>query len=313
MMSLTMRMYRGEEDYWRIRAFLREVLVCNAGRQRSWDVARFDYWRWHGIANLWIVDLRERVCIWETGDGRIAAVLNPESEGDAFFQIHPGLREPGLEAGMLDAAEQRLAGLRGDNGLRRLTVWANEHEKGLNTALEQRGYAPGDFPEYQRRRSMDLPIPDGPSPQGYTLRSLGDGLELLERCYASGVAFHPGEIEIAIDNRKDVTWYRNIQNAPLYRRDLDVVAIAPDGAVASFCTVWFDDVNRTGIFEPVATMPDHQRRGLGKAVMYEGLRRLKRKGATMAYVGSYSAEAGALYGSVGFTDYELCVPWSREF
>jgi predicted N-acetyltransferase YhbS len=59
-------------------------------------------------------------------------------------------------------------------------------------------------------------------------------------------------------------------------------------------------------------VPDHLRRGLGKAVMYEGLRRLKKKGAVMAYVGSYSVEAGALYASVGFTDYELCVAWSKE-
>ena len=129
-----------------------------------------------------------------------------------------------------------------------------------------------------------------PVPAGYTVRALGDGLELLERCYASGLGFHKGDIKIAVDNRNDPTWYRNIQTAPLYRRDLDLVAVAPIGSIASFTTIWFDDVTRSAYFEPVATVPAHQRRGLAKAVMTEGLRRLKRMGAMIAFVGGYSLE-----------------------
>ena len=36
---------------------------------------------------------------------------------------------------------------------------------------------------------------------------------------------------------------------------------------AAACTIWFDQVNGVGLFEPVATHPDFQGRGLGKAVM----------------------------------------------
>jgi len=35
--------------------------------------------------------LEEDVFIWETTDGRIAAVLNREGPGNAFLQVHPGL------------------------------------------------------------------------------------------------------------------------------------------------------------------------------------------------------------------------------
>jgi mycothiol synthase len=55
-----------------------------------------------------------------------------------------------------------------------------------------------------------------------------------------------------------------------------------------------------------------ERRGLGKTVMYEGLRRLKRVGATIAYVGSYNEAAHAPYASAGFTQYDLSEPWTRE-
>jgi ribosomal protein S18 acetylase RimI-like enzyme len=58
-------------------------------------------------------------------------------------------------------------------------------------------------------------------------------------------------------------------------------------------------------------VPAHQRRGLGKAVMSEGLRRLVKMGATKAFVGSYSVEAGALYASAGFSAYELNEPWIK--
>jgi GNAT superfamily N-acetyltransferase len=77
--------------------------------------------------------------------------------------------------------------------------------------------------------------------------------------------------------------------------------------------VWLDDVTRTAVFEPVGTHPAHQKRGLGKAVMTEGLRRAERLGATLATVGSYSAAAHALYASMGFTEFDLSVPWRKIY
>jgi GNAT superfamily N-acetyltransferase len=61
----------------------------------------------------------------------------------------------------------------------------------------------------------------------------------------------------------------------------------------------------------VGTHPAHQRKGLGKAIMAEGLRRVQRLGATLAAVGSYSEAAGALYAAMGFTDYDLSEPWVK--
>jgi GNAT superfamily N-acetyltransferase len=309
-MQLTMRRYRDEDDFWRIRAFLRELLLQHRFRQRCWHVARFDYWRWHGNENIEHQPMSDMIFLWETLDGQIAAMLNAESKGEAFLHILPAYASAALQAEMLATAEAHLIA-RTAEGRPKLRVWVEEHDQACREWVLQRGYAKGNWPEYMRQRLIDAPIPEASPAPGFTVRSLGDGLELLERCYASGLAFHENDIRIAVDNRNDVTWYRNIQTAPLYRRDLDIVAIAPDGAVASFCTVWFDDVTRTAVFEPVATVPAYQRRGLGKAVMCEALRRLKRMGAQRAYVGSYSVEAGALYASVGFTDYDLLEGWDK--
>jgi hypothetical protein len=46
--------------------------------------------------------------------------------------------------------------------------------------------------------------------------------------------------------------------------------------------------------------------------MSEALRRLRRMGATMALVSSYTSPAHELYASLGFSDYDLAEPWEKE-
>ena len=90
------------------------------------------------------------------------------------------------------------------------------------------------------------------------------------------------------------------------------MAIAPNGEIASFCTIWFDDVNRIGAFEPVGTAPAHQRRGLGKAVIHEGLRRLRALGAVEACVGSESPETFTFYSAIGLISTGFTQAWEVE-
>jgi len=56
-MPPTFRPYQTEDDYWRIRSFLREVFLFNGRREHSWHVARLDYWRWHLVVNRGFRDL----------------------------------------------------------------------------------------------------------------------------------------------------------------------------------------------------------------------------------------------------------------
>jgi mycothiol synthase len=291
-MSILCHPYQVEDDYWRMRAFLRQLFVLNGRLQQSWHVARLDYARWHGLLNCARVRMQEVAYLWEAG-GELVAFLMPDGGyGEAHFCVHPGLRTLELEEDMLEVAEARLAASQAD-GSRKLCVWAPERDTLRQELFSRHGYSKAAWPEHQWYRDLDDPIPNRALSSGYTIRSLGAGLELLERCYASGLGFHEGDIAVAVENRNDSTWYRNIQMAPLYRRDLDLVAIAPDGAIAAFCTIWFDDVTRSAYYEPVATVPTHQQRGLGKALMTEGLCRLQRMGATRAFVSGYSLAANA--------------------
>lgn len=311
-MKVSFRPYQIEDDFWRMREFLRQVFLLNDRLERCWHVARLDYARWHSCLNCAKVGLEEVAFLWQS-DGQLVAFLMPDGgRGEAHFCVHPAWHTLELEEEMLNIAENRLAVIQ-PNGSRKLYVWAPESDNLRQDLLIKHGYHKDDWPEYQWRRDLDIHLPAVPVPSGYTIRSLRDGLELLERCYALGLGFHEGDINIAVENRDDPTWYRNIQNALLYRRDLDLVAIAADGAIAAFCTIWFDDATRSAYFEPVATVPAHQRRGLGKALMAGGLHRLQRLGATRAFVGGYSVAANALYRLVMGSEFELYEVWVKEW
>ncbi len=308
-MRLTLRKYQSDADDNRIRQFLREVFLCNDRREYCWPLYRWDYWRWHVNENIFRFELGAAIFLWETRQGDLVAVLNPDRPDEAFLQVHPDFRSPELEVEMISTAETQFATTQ-PGGRQRLLLWSPEQDMLRQDILKRRGYAPQDGAEYQRRRDLSRPIADVPLPEGYTIRPL-DGIdELPARSWLSWKVFHPGEPD---DRYGGWEWYRNVQRAPLYRRDLDLVSVAPDGELAAFCTLWLDDVTRTAAFEPVGTHPAHQRRGLGKAIMTEGLRRVQQLGATLATISSYSTPAGALYASVGFVDYDLSILWMKEW
>ncbi len=201
--------------------------------------------------------------------------------------MHPAWRTPELENDLLAVAERCLAEVDG-SGQRHLTAWAHQTDALRIGLLQARGYTRGDWPEHQFRRRLADSIPDTQATPCYIMRSLGDEFELPARAWVSWRAFHPDEPD---ERYSGWDWYPDIQRCPPYRRDLDLVAVAADGELVAFCTVWYDDVTRTGYFEPVGTSPLHQRKGLGKAIMTEGLRRLKQLGALNATVAGFS-EAG---------------------
>jgi GNAT superfamily N-acetyltransferase len=255
------------------------------------------------------MNLEEVVYLWEA-DGQIVAMLNPDHDDEAFFQVHPSFHRSEILCEMLEVAELKLAKQK-EVGRKELIVWVNEADDIHKKVLMDCGYTRSKYSaEHMRQCSFMQPIPDSAPRDGYTVRALGEEDELPARSWLSWKAFHPDEPD---EKYEGWEWYKNIQRIPLYRRDLDLVAVAPDGELAAFCTVWVDGVTKTAVFEPVATHPNHQKRGLGKAVMAEGLRRAQKLGATLATVSSYSPAAHALYESMGFTEFDLLEPWIKEW
>jgi ribosomal protein S18 acetylase RimI-like enzyme len=92
--------------------------------------------------------------------------------------------------------------------------------------------------------------------------------------------------------------------ASFYHAELDIVAVAPDGKFAAFCTARIDPLSKIAELEPVGTHPGHRERGLAKAVICECLQRLTRYNPSTVVILGAAPSAGArrLYKSVGFVN-----------
>ncbi len=213
---------------------------------------------------------------------------------------------------MIDYAEEHLQPAPTRDGGQVMWLWCDARDDQRQTILERHGFTPiHQAREHQWRRNLELPIPEKSLRQGYVLRPLGDVSELPSRCWASWRAFHPHESDEKYD--RNTSWYQNIQAAPLYRHDLDLVVIAPSGEVVAFTTIWFENMTFCDYFEPVGTVPEHQRKGLGSALLCEGMRRLKYAGATLAMTVGGTPHANGLYQSMFEPEFDLSVPWEKRW
>jgi len=126
--------------------------------------------------------------------------------------------------------------------------------------------------------------------------------ELGERVEIHQEVWHPSRFSLEA--------YQNIRSAPVYRPDLDLVAVTPEGRFASYCIIWYDPLNGVGEFEPVGTRKAWERRGLGKAVLTEGFQRLQKLGARKAVVYCFEDNL-TFYRSAGFSEVNQWIGFSK--
>jgi len=309
MTKLTRRSLQGADDYWRVRNFLREAFLQNGRLEHSWHVARLDYWRWHFIETCRLTPPFEQVTsAWETKHGEPSAVLHPYGNGEIRLHIHPGFRSLDLETEIFTYAGEHYA-VETENGTYIIVpVFADDTLR--QEALTRLGFSKQPGWNHHYWRDLTTPLPASPLPDGYHLRSMGDESEHAARSWCSWRAFHSSEPDSNYDG--DFSWYRNLQSAPLYRRDLDIVAATPGGEIAAFCTIYYDDCTRSAVTVLVGSAAEHWRRGLGKSVMLEGMRRLQHLGCTRVFSTANEAPADALYRSV-MMDMKVTDTWIKEF
>ncbi len=308
-MDLKLRAYQSEEDYWRVRNFLREVFLLNDRLENSWHVARLDHWRYHFIDTCHAIDsVQSGVVMWETSDGNMVAVVTDLGEGEFRLHILPHYLTVELVETLLSWAETNLSMQNDDKCIVYLPVF--EHDLFLQEILLRSGYTKQSGKSRHWWRDLDTPGELAPVPDGYVVRSMGGVDEHPARSWASWRAFHADEPNEQYDG--DYSWYLNFQSAPLYRRDLDIVAVTAGGEMASFCSVSYDDYTRSAVCVLVGTAAEHWRRGLGKAVITEGMRRARHLGCTRVFATAYDPPANALYGSV-MQNHRVAETWSKRW
>ena len=290
------RLFQSEADY----AAMRDLLFA-AGADpmlRAYlTVGELDWWRGTHAdpahihnAPLWFVDDVLAGFLWPNGN-------------NADLLVHPAHRK--LVPVMLAWAETNLATADGDSPPS-VTTWALAQDTGRVALLEGRGYTRTDDQLILHTADLRRSIPAPDLPPGFTIRALAGEDEIEARVEVHRSAFYP--------SRMTVEKHRRVMASPTYRQELDLMVIAPDGALAAYCIVWVDAVNRFGIFEPVGTHQDHRRLGLARAVLRHGQQLLQALDAEVAhvYAAGGNAASTALYPAAGFEVSDKNYQWRKQ-
>jgi len=298
-MSLTFRHYQSPDDFERICDFLLS-LYRPGNRDGNWFEATWEYMHSHPYLDR---DSLHKIGVWEN-EVAIVGVAHYESRlGEVFFELHPDYVY--LKLQMLDYSEANLYGT-DDEGKRFVRAYVNSFDADFEAEVKARGYAIDA--SWKRPMSMftiPVPFPEISLPEGFRVQSLADDCDWakIHRVLWRGFN-HEGEPPAdGIEDRK------GMELVPNYRRDLKIVTVAPTGDFVSFCGMWYDDVNKIAYVEPVATDPDYRRMGLGRAAVWEGVRRCGELGATVAFVGSDQA----FYKAIGFEVQFKANCWLKYF
>ncbi len=299
-MELRSRPFAGEADVRRL-VDLVAAITAQGSRAAYWYVGDV---LWALYQNV-VYDPSRHVRLWEDAGGALRGFAFYHPPGRVDFQVDPRLDDAELLAEeILRWAEEYRRGFDADaEGTRTLSTEAYDDDAARLALLQRRGYTRSDFSLLDMRRDLGVPIPDVAPPPGMVVRPVAGEDEYAARVAMHREVWHPSKVTLEA--------YRRLRAAPGYRPELDLVAVAADGTLASYCICWLDAANRIGEFEPVGTRAAFRRRGAGKAVMLEGLRRLREHGATTAAVISLASNAAsvALYESVGFRTAQRSYEW----
>jgi len=285
-MPVSSRGYRHEDDFQAVMSFLRDT-YSETGSLHNWLPPRFE-----NSAKGMASDTR----IWETcGERgpRILAAATPEDKFRYFIQVHPDYNF--LEEEVIQWIEGHSLAQRSEAGELKLSVVALEGNPAREAVLRRRGYQKGARYGILRLRDVDAPTPGHRVPEGFEVRSVRPrDFDEIAKCIRA--VFGHGE------------WFTGdvldeTSQASFYHEDLDLVAVNWEGKIVSFCTFRLDDPSGVTELEPMGTLPEYRGRGLAKALLSEGIRRLEKYDPTLLYIGGAADNPAAnrLYDVMGFT------------
>ena len=291
-MPLTSRLYESEDDQsmphsWR-RARRQGIAPAHAGELFSIFMVACH------------LNPQEHIRLWHDDAGKLVGYAMLGEDPAFNWQILPAYEWSGIEDAAWDWVETRLADLR----QRDAKLWGGHLVSGARqdnakriAFLEQHGFRYcGDFAEVNMLRSLDEPIPEAALPTGCRICSMAEISDISDRAAAHRDVWQPWTVGDVSDEN-----YADFMRLPGYHRDLDIVAVAPDGVIAAYVNGWIDPVNRIGDFGPVGARLAYRRQGYARCARRsapdEGTCGMNR---VCVSTGISNTPARNLYESVGF-------------
>jgi ribosomal protein S18 acetylase RimI-like enzyme len=293
---LTSRDYETERDLQQMQESLMEARLCTDD-WRYWHVGELTF-RFCTVACH--LNPQKHIRLWHNDEGKLVAYAILGEDPSFDWQVLPEYEWAGIEAEAIAWAEMCLTELRE----RDMQQWSGSLVSGARQDnarrrlfLGRHGFRySGEFAEVNMLRSLDKPIPQPVLPLGCRIRAVEDS-EISDRAAAHREVWQSWPDGNISDD--DYAWFMQL---PGYHRDLDVVAVMPEGVIAAFVNGWIDLVNRIGDLGEVGARPAYRRQGLMRAALLEVLHRMQARGMDRVCVstGVSNIPAIRLYESIGF-------------
>jgi len=280
-------------DYEAVRAFLVRRGVC------EFTYARWDWMITH--PNLDPSRLGD-IGLWEEDGVLVAAALFDCRPGETFLITLPGYEK--LKPKMLAFARNRQ-----QSGEGRLRLVIPDTDRAFQSLAAQAGYTASqerewDYAFYPEETSSAYTLPEG-----FTLTDMRERLDIHQYNRVLWKGFNH---EINGEGPYDPARYDDQETLAQFIRphaelSWKIAAVAPDGAFAAYCGMWYDKEAGFAVIEPVATDPDCRLLGLGRAVVLEGIRRVADAGAPLVLVGS----SQRFYARIGLRPFASATYWEE--
>jgi mycothiol synthase len=297
------RKYRGEADLKLFQDFNAQAIAItnHCGHLHPGDIPHHIY-----NGNKYY-DPVELIRIWEDDQGLAAWMLVQPRYKSFDAQVRPDLRGGELEREVLEETETLLLELMKKYQVSSDKIYADAFrgDTARIQLLTELGWEPDNQLPYVLNRMEIIPVAVPELPEGFSFRTATGVEDASALAEVHNAAFNPTNWTPEL--------YRKVMESPGYDPERELVIQAPDGKLVTFCIIWFDQLNRTGSFEPVGTHRDYQRRGFGRAVMLYGMQKMTAAGmeyATVAHFGDNEAAKG-LYQSLGFKPWHLLDEYSK--
>ena len=302
-MFLKSRALQDEDDYLRIHDLIIENYKTSPLRLYP-SIGDIDYWRYAYEKNPECI---ESIHLWEKNNGKLVGFAWP---GGEHTDIVSSVSNRNVENEMLAWAEELRLSQQIDTSrafFHKTGAFDCDHAR--ETIMQKRGYRKTSTFAYYGRCSLDSLTPEPCLSQRYTIRSIQGLKEVEERASLNHIAGNSVTKE---------QYLRLMREAPTYIQDLDLVCVTDCGQIVAFCTVWFDQVNGVGVFEPYGCHPEHRRRGNARCLLWEGMKRLKERGATEVFVSHAGLDSDVndaalnLNASMGFVSVARNYTWEKQ-
>ena len=276
---------RFNEQYESIYQFLLEAEKLEYNEHFHWG--RFEWMHAHSYLDE---DKLTSIAMFKDENGTIVGLTTYDTGyDDRVYLIHTSSDKMLLEY-MVDTVLEA----EGDGAV----IKANSNDTVICQILQEKG-----FEEKNRCAcilSLDLTNPlDYSMPDAYSMSPQG----CVADPWQYQLVIHKGFGNEGIPERWDDEFLKRI---PHVNEDLKTFAIA-NNEYCAHCGLWYSTGN-TAYVEPVATVPEHRKQGLAKAVVYEACTRANAFGAKRAIVISDQE----FYFRIGFILSSEVYDWERK-